>query len=138
MDKLKIIDLKKVGDSRGKMAVLEGLKEIPFQIKRIFYIWGSSSEVVRGNHANRNSRFVFISLAGECKIKIFDGRYEFSIVLDNPEKALYMDKMVWKTMQEFSEDNILLVISDCDYDVGEYIYNIDEFKREVFQHENTF
>ena len=109
------------GDKNGKLVAIEGMKSIPFSIARIFYIYGTGENVVRGQHANKNSEFVLISLAGSCKVKLFDGINEDTVVLDRPNLGLYIPKMVWKDMYDFSADCVLLALSDCCYDSSEYI-----------------
>lgn len=126
MKKYKIIDFKELGDLRGKLVVIEGMKDIPFEIKRIFYIYGTRSDVIRGQHANKISRFILINLSGECKVKVNDGKNEEVFILNKPNQRIYLDRMVWKDMYGFSEDSILLVLSDSEYISDEYIRNIEE------------
>lgn len=118
------------GDDRGHLVVVEGMKDIPFEIKRLFYIYGSDRAVVRGCHANRKSRFVLINVAGTSKVKAKDGLGNEKIVsLDKPNIGVYLPTMVWKDMYDFSEDSVLLVLSDEPYDAEEYIRDYDEFCR---------
>ncbi len=126
-----LIQLQERGDARGKLVVVEGLQQIPFEIARIFYIYDTSGDVDRGNHANRNSRFAFVCLKGSVKIDSCDGKNQESYTLDHPTQVLVMDKMVWKKMYAFSEDAVLLVLSDCKYDAAEYINDYDAFLKEV-------
>lgn len=127
MKKYKVLEFNQLGDDRGHLVVIEGIKDIPFEIKRIFYIYGTKDNVVRGQHANINSKFVLINLVGECKVKVNDGKNEEIIILDKPHKGIYLDKMVWKDMYDFSEDSVLLAVSDNNYDSKEYIRNFDNF-----------
>lgn len=126
MKKYKIIDFKELGDLRGKLVVVEGMKDIPFEIKRIFYIYGTKPDVIRGQHANKVSRFILINLSGECKVKVNDGKNEEVFILNKPNQGIYLDRMVWKDMYDFSEDSILLALSDSEYISDEYIRNIEE------------
>ena len=119
------------GDDRGHLVVVEGLKDIPFEIKRIFYIYGSHSDVIRGQHANRNSEFVFINVSGQSKIKVDDGFKCEIIELNEAHTGLYLDKMLWKEMYDFSSDSVLLVLTNTEYDNQEYIRNYDEYLKEV-------
>lgn len=128
MKKYKIIDFKELGDLRGKLVVVEGMKDIPFEIKRIFYIYGTKPDVIRGQHANKVSRFILINLSGECKVKVNDGKNEEVFILNKPNQGIYLDRMVWKDMYDFSEDSILLALSDSEYISDEYIKNIEEIK----------
>lgn len=127
----KLLNFKDLGDERGKLVVVEGEKDIPFEIKRVFYIYGSDSTVVRGQHANLNSEFVLINVAGTSKVKITDGKNEEIVVLDKPMKGVYLPKMVWKEMYDFSSDSVLLVLANTHYDGKEYIRNYDEYLKMI-------
>ena len=131
MKKYKLLTFPQLGDERGHLVVVEGMKDIPFEIKRMFYIYGTSNDVVRGQHANKNSEFVLINLAGSCKIKINDGKHEEIIVLNKPHEGIYLNKMVWKDMYDFSEDSILMVLSNYSYDAKEYVRDYEEFEKEM-------
>lgn len=123
----KLLNFNELGDARGKLVVVESNKDVPFDIKRIFYIYGTDSTAVRGQHANRNSEFVFINVAGSSKVKITDGTHEEVVVLDKPGAGVYMPKMVWKEMFDFSPDSVLLVLANTHYDGNEYIRDYDEY-----------
>ena len=129
--KFKVIDFQELGDPRGHLVVAESNKEVPFLIQRIFYIYGTKDGVVRGQHANRESEFMLINLQGSVKIVIYDGRQKDTVILNKAHQGVYLDKMVWKDMCEFSSDSILLVLSSMSYDASEYIRDYDEFVREV-------
>ena len=87
-----------LGDERGKLVVIEGGQSIPFDIKRIFYIYESDATVVRGQHANRNSEFVLVNVAGQSKVRITDGTEEFVVELNKPMMGVYIPQMIWKDM----------------------------------------
>lgn len=123
----RIIDLKDLGDERGKLVVVEGGKDIPFEIARAFYIYGSDASVVRGQHANRESEFILVNVAGTSKVMITDGTSKEVVELDKPMKAVYIPKMMWKEMYDFSPDSVLLVLANTHYDGKEYIRNYDEY-----------
>ena len=120
-----------LGDERGKLVVIEGGQAIPFEIKRVFYIYDSGATVVRGQHANRESEFVLINVAGKSKVRITDGKEEFVAVLDRPMMGIYIPKMVWKDMYDFSPDSVLLVLASTHYDGGEYIRDYDTYLQEM-------
>ncbi len=126
-DKCKIINFADLGDERGKLVVIEGGRDIPFDIKRVFYIYGSDTSVVRGEHANRESEFVLINVAGTSKVRITDGQEEFVVNLNKPMMGVYIPKMIWKDMYDFSEDSVLLVLASTHYDGKEYIRNYDDY-----------
>ena len=135
IDRHKMLYFKENGDERGKLVIIEGIKDVPFDIKRIFYIYGSDRDVIRGCHANRKSEFVLINVCGSSKVKIYDGVKEEIFVLDKPNTGIYIPKMLWKDMYDFSEDSILLVLSSEPYDPTEYIRDYNEFLKEVNSYE---
>ena len=128
-EKCPILMFNDLGDERGKLVVIEGNESIPFDIKRVFYIYGSDSEVIRGQHANRESEFVLINVAGTSKVRITDGDEEFIVELNKPMMGVYIPKMVWKDMYDFSSDSVLLVLANTHYDENEYIRDYDEYLR---------
>ena len=125
--KAHIISFKELGDSRGKLVAIEGEKDIPFKIARVFCIYGSDNEVIRGKHANKKSEFVLVNIHGTSKVKIDYGDSKEVFELNEPYTALFIPKMIWKEMYDFSEDSVLLVLSDQKYDPEEYVSNYDEY-----------
>lgn len=130
-EQYKILEFGDLGDERGKLVVVEGGQDIPFELKRVFYIYGSDSEVVRGQHANRNSEFVLINVSGTSKVRVDNGFEEDIIELNRPRMGLYLPTMLWKDMYDFSEDSVLLVLTNTHYDGNEYIRDYDEYLKEV-------
>lgn len=125
---VQMLEFSQKGDERGHLVVVEGMTDIPFEIKRIFYIYGSSKDVVRGQHANRRSEFVLINVAGTSKVKVKDGKgNEVVFSLNRPHTGIYLPNMVWKEMYDFSENSVLLVLASEHYDNGEYIRDYNEF-----------
>lgn len=131
-----IINFNEYGDERGNLVVAEGDGlDVPFAIKRVFYMYGSDDEVIRGQHANRKTEFVLINVSGTSKVKVDNG-YETEIIeLNKPRMGLYLKTMVWKDMYDFSPDSVLLVLASEHYDGEEYIRDYEEFIKEVKQHE---
>lgn len=121
---LKFSDL---GDERGKLVVLEGEQDIPFAIQRVFYIYGSDPEVIRGRHANRESEFVLVNVAGRSKVRVTDGQREEVIALTRPMQGIYLPRMIWKDMYDFSADSVLLVLASTHYNAAEYIRDYDTY-----------
>ena len=130
-----VLQFQDLGDERGKLVVIEGESGIPFAIQRVFYMYGSDAEVVRGQHANRQSEFVLINVAGKSKVRITDGQEELIVELDRPMMGVYIPKMIWKDMYEFSEDSVLLVLASTHYDGSEYIRDYGEYLREMGKNE---
>lgn len=131
-DQYSIIEFQEFGDERGSLVVAEGSgKAIPFDIKRVFYMYGSDTDIVRGQHANRKTEFVLINVSGTSKVKMDNG-YETDIVeLNKPRMGLYVPTMMWKDMYDFSADSVLLVLASEHYDGSEYIRNYEEFLKEI-------
>lgn len=124
-----LVDLPVRGDDRGNLVVVEQLKEVPFELKRMFAIYGTVGDEPRGSHANLRSRFGFLCLNGSCRVRLMAPDGEFaSVDLDSPSKLLWIERMVWKEMCDFSEDCVLVVVSDNLYDPEEYIHSYDDYK----------
>lgn len=129
---VKMLEFPQKGDERGHLVIVEGMKDVPFDIKRIFYIYGSDKEVVRGQHANLKSQFVLVNVAGKSKVRVKDGLGNEAIFsLNRAHTGIYLPEMVWKDMYDFSEDSVLLVLSSEHYDPDEYIRDYDTFEKMV-------
>lgn len=133
MKRVRKLTFQENGDERGKLVVVEGLKDIPFQIARIFYIYGSSRDVIRGCHANRKSEFVLINVHGSSKVMVTNGREKSVFNLDTPHSGIYLPTMVWKEMYDFSPDSILLCLASEAYDPDEYIRDYDAYLKEMYK-----
>lgn len=132
MNKVKMLEFPQRGDDRGQLVIVEGNQDVPFEIKRAFYIYGSDKDVVRGQHANRRTEFVLINVAGKSKVKVKDGEGNEAIYcLNRPHTGIYLPTMVWKDMYDFSEDSVLLVLASEHYDATEYIRDYDAFVKEI-------
>lgn len=132
MNEVKMLEFPQRGDDRGKLVVIEGMQDVPFDIKRIFYIYGSDAEVIRGQHANRKTKFVLINVSGTSKVKVLDGKGNEAVFsLNRPHTGIYLPHMVWKDMYDFSADSVLLVLASEHYDPQEYIRNYSDFEKEV-------
>ncbi len=131
-EQYKILYFKDLGDERGNLVVIEGEgMDIPFDIKRVFYIYGSDSTVVRGQHANRETEFLLVNVGGSSKVRVDNGTESTVITLDKPGMGLYLPPMLWKDMYDFSEDSILLVLASRHYDGEEYIRNYEDYLKEM-------
>ncbi len=127
-----VIDFNEFGDERGNLVVVEGSgRDVPFDIKRVFYMYGSDPDIIRGQHANRKTKFVLINVSGTSKVKVDNGEETEIIELNKPRMGLFIDTMVWKDMYDFSEDSVLLVLASEHYDGEEYIRDYDTFINEV-------
>lgn len=114
-----IITLPTVQDERGFLTIIE--KVLPFQIKRIYYIYKVNSTNVRGGHRHKTNIQALICIAGSCRINLNNGTEKKSVILDNPNKCLVVEPEDWHTMDQFSEDAALLVLASEYYDASDYI-----------------
>ena len=131
-DKVKLLRFGGLGDERGSLIVVEGERDVPFAIQRVFYIYGSDATVMRGQHANRNTEFVLVNVAGKSKVRVDDGLGREQVYhLDQPNTGIYIPRMVWKDMYDFSPDSVLLVLCSEHYDGEEYIRDYEAFRAEM-------
>ena len=133
-DKLNVsvLDFGAIGDERGLITICEGEQDIPFIPKRVFYIYKSKNDIVRGRHANRITDFVLINVSGHSKVKIMDGKgNEIVYSLNRPNPGIYIPHMIWKEMYDFTEDSVLMVLTNEYYDSEEYIRSFDDFIKEI-------
>lgn len=122
-----LIHLPVLGDDRGSLIALEGNKNIPFDIKRIYYIYGTKTGVSRGFHAHKALKQVAIAVSGSCRFILDDGIEREDILLNDPAQGLLIESFMWREMHDFSEDCVLMVLADQLYDESDYIRNYDEF-----------
>lgn len=125
------IDFREIGDERGSLVVLEGNKNIPFDIKRIYYLFGMQYDLPRGFHAHRELIQIAVCVKGSCEILMDDGVDKETVVLSSPNKGLIIDVMQWHEMQNFSEDCVLLMIASDIYNESDYIRDYGNFLNEV-------
>ena len=131
-EQYKLIEFADLGDERGKLVVIEGEgMDIPFDIKRVFYIYGSDAEVMRGQHANRETEFLLVNVAGTSKVRVDNGKESAIVELNRPRMGLYLSSMLGKDMYDFSEDSVLLGLASRHYDGAEYIRNYEDYLAEL-------
>lgn len=131
-----MLEFPQKGDERGDLIVVEGGIDISFDIKRIFYIYGSDSEVVRGQHANKRTEFVLINVAGQSKVCVKDGKGNEAVFsLNRPNTGIYIPNMIWKDMYDFSEDSVMICLASEHYDAEEYIRDYDKFVELICEEE---
>lgn len=121
----------KRGDERGALVALEGDHNIPFDIKRVYYIYATLPDVARGFHAHKRLKQVLIAVSGSVSIHCECASKKEVIVLDTPEKGLYIEGMVWHEMHDFSPDCVLMVLASEHYDETDYVRNYEKFKKIV-------
>lgn len=128
---IQLIAFKCLGDDRGSLVSLEGLKNIPFEVKRIYYIFNTKEGVSRGFHAHLDLKQVAIAVKGSCRFIIDNGSSRQSVVLDSPTTGILIDTCVWREMHDFSSDCVLMVLASDHYDEKDYIRNYDAFLQQV-------
>lgn len=126
--KIELIPLQVHGDERGSLISLERGTNIPFDIRRIYYIFDTKNEVVRGYHAHKKLKQVAIALRGSCDFVLDDGRERIEITLNNPAQGLFISSCIWREMKNFSSDCVLAVLADLEYDESDYIRDYEQFK----------
>jgi hypothetical protein len=124
-------EFKILGDHRGQLVALESNRQIPFDIKRVFYIYGTQEAISRGNHAHYNTKQFLVAVNGSCKITLNNGRRKEIFTLNKPNLGLFQDALIWGTMHEFSSDCVLMVLADRYYKKSDYITDFDEFLEQV-------
>lgn len=125
--KIQKITFQQIGDDRGWLSVAEYGKQIPFLVKRIYYIYGVKDGKRRGYHAHKNLQQVMFCISGSCKVMFTDGRKEVEVRLDKPYEAVYINDCIWREMYDFSDDAVLLVLASENYDESDYIRDYNAF-----------
>lgn len=117
------------GDERGQLVAIESNIDVPFEIKRIFYIYGTTQGVPRGNHAHYKTKQYLISVSGSCKVTLDNGLEKVTYELNSQSKGLLQNEYVWGVMHDFSNDCVLLVLASEHYEDADYIRDYDCFLR---------
>lgn len=120
-----------LGDHRGKLVAIEGQQDVPFEVKRVFYIYGTQPSVPRGQHSHHQTRQYLIAVNGSCKVTLDYGKQKVTYDLNQPNIGLLQDALVWGSMHDFTSDCVLLVLASEHYDEADYIRDYDEFLKLV-------
>lgn len=115
------------GDERGMLVALEEFNDIPFEIKRVYYMYDTKENVRRGYHAHKNLQQILICIHGSCKVLLDNGREKKIVSLERPYEGLYVPKKVWHEMYEFSPDAVLMSLASDIYIEEDYIRDYEEF-----------
>lgn len=129
--KIKFIPLQLHGDERGSLVALEQTKNVPFDIKRVYYMFNTQHGIRRGFHAHKELTQLAIPVRGSCKFLMDDGHVKHDVILDNPASGLLIEPMVWHEMYDYSDDCVLLVLASDHYDESDYIRNYEDFLKMV-------
>ncbi len=125
--KIELIQLQKHGDDRGALISLEDKRDVPFEIKRVYYLFSTKEGITRGMHAHRNLSQMVIAVRGHCKFLLDNGRERLELILNNPAQGLIIESMIWREMSYFSPDCVLMVLASAHYDESDYIRSYKEF-----------
>ncbi len=123
----KLIRFESFRDERGRLVAVEENRQIPFPIRRVYWIYGIPPDTQRGFHAHRDLSQVAVALSGSCRFILDDGQKRTEILLDNPETGLLIEGLVWREMYDFSQDCVLVVFADSPYNESDYIREYDRF-----------
>lgn len=129
MSLIKWVDFQSLGDTRGSLVALEiGMeKAVPFDIKRVYYIYQTGEGVSRGFHAHRNLKQVAICVAGQCRMVLDNGKEREEVWMNSATRGLLIESMVWREMHDFSRNCVLVVLASEHYDESDYIRNYETF-----------
>lgn len=127
-DKIQIIQLPKILDKRGNLSVIEEWKNIPFKIKRTYWIYDVPGGEVRGGHAYKENREFIVALSGSFDVILDDGKERKIYSLNRSYYGLYVPKGIWREMNNFSTNSLALILASTPYDAADYIYDYEQFK----------
>ncbi len=125
------------GDDRGQLVAIEAMKDLPFAIKRVYYIYDTLPDVRRGFHAHQNLQQILVCVHGSCKILLDNGYEKETVTLDKPWEGLYIAHDTWREMYDFSDGAVLLVLASELYDEADYIRSYEEFLKLVHGKEES-
>lgn len=124
-----LVELQIRGDDRGSLIAIENGSQIPFDVKRVYYIFGTTAGTSRGFHAHHDLRQFAICVAGSCVMTLDDGLQRYQVRLDRPDLGLQIGSPIWREMSEFSPDCVLLVLADAPYQDSDYIRDYADFQQ---------
>ena len=138
MNKVQNLQFEKIFDERGNLSFIEQQRDIPFDIKRCYWIYDVPGGETRGGHAFRKQQEVIIALTGSFEVVVFDGEIEKTYFLNLSFKGLYIGNMIWRQMRNFSTNSVAFVLSSTDFDPSDYIYQKEEFVHSLkYENDNT-
>lgn len=119
------------GDDRGQLVAIEELKDIPFEIRRVYYMYDTGPGVRRGYHAHKKLEQILVCIHGTCEILLDDGNERKEVFLDKPYEGLYISHNIWREMHDFSKDAVLMVLASEEYCEEDYIRDYTQFMKTV-------
>lgn len=131
MVKYDLLNFRVRGDHTGNLVALEKGTEFPFDIKRVYYIWGTDKDAIRGKHAHRKLEQVIVCTSGSCDFILDDGKERTTVHLDKPSQGLHIKSNIWREFTNFSPDCVVMVLASEHYDEKDYIRDYKTFLQEI-------
>ena len=125
------------GDARGQLIALEELRDIPFRIRRVYYMYDTGEGVVRGKHAHKSLEQILVCIHGSCKVRLDNGQEQKIVPLEKPYEGLYVGSNMWREMFDFSPDAVLMVLASELYDEADYVRSYEDFLNRVQESKNA-
>jgi dTDP-4-dehydrorhamnose 3,5-epimerase-like enzyme len=122
-----MLKIPQFSDDKGNLCAIEASIDIPFEIKRVYYITDVRSDTVRGNHSHRKLHQVLICLNGTVRLRVYNGTEFDDITLSSPNEGVYIGPHVWREMHDFSDQSVLMVLASQHYDESDYIRSFDQY-----------
>ncbi len=129
LDDVKFYNLKTIVASDGNLVPIESNKDLPFNIQRVFYVYGVKNQDDRGKHSHYKTKQILICLNGKVEVMVHDGKNENRYLLESPQQALYIPELIWDEQKYLTDDTVLLVLSNVEYMPSDYIHDFEEFKK---------
>lgn len=129
LENVKMIDLPRITDPRGNLSVVQGGSHIPFDIRRVFYLYDVPGGATRGGHAHHREQQVLIAVSGSFDVELDDGRDKMRVTLNRPFRGVLIPPGVWRELDNFSSGSVCLTLSSIDYDESDYIRDYEIFTR---------
>lgn len=131
MQRVKLINLPKIEDPRGNLTFVEENNHVPFDIKRVYWVYDVPGGEMRGGHAFKNNKEFLIALSGSFDVIIKDGKTRKKFSLNRSYYGLYVPNMLWRSLENFSTNALAIILSSSLYDSADYIRDFNEFKKLV-------
>lgn len=125
----RIINLTKITDPRGNLTVAEGMKDVPFSVARVYWVYDVPAGESRGGHAHRRCREFIVAVSGSFTVTLDDGRERTTVLLNHPYQGLLVETGVWRTLDDYSSGAVCLVLASDPFCEEDYIRDYDDFKR---------
>lgn len=129
----RLIELPVRSDPRGDLTYVEGLNHLPFDIRRVYYLYNVPVDAERGGHAHKVLQQIVFALSGSFRLRVDDGVEQTEFWLRNPRQGVLIDRLIWREMDSFSQGTVCMVLASHPYDEADYIRDYESFKREVIE-----